>query len=132
MFKVKSMQRHLSSDIKKLTAILYLAVCGLSVAMLLLFPSTRLHNFGTHFRTPEVRRTIQSQTFLTQSDETCAHECAAESTPLPEFFTPADTIRTPLESDGREVIVELPFARLLHRMRLNRSSSGAQDPLLQA
>jgi len=126
------MGRRFTTTVKRLTAFLYLTVCGLSVAMLLLFPSAKVHNFGTHFRTPEVRRTTQSHSFVTQSDETTAHERLDDSTPLPEFFTPVDAVQNPLASDGREVTGEVPLVRLLHRMKLDSSGSGAQAPLLQA
>ena len=127
---LEAMGRQFTTSVKKLTAVLYLTVCGLSLAMLLLFPAAGMHSFGTHFRSPEVRRTTQSHSFFTQSDDAGVHERVAQTTPRPEFLTPVDAVLNTFRRDRTEFIPEISRACLLHRMRLDSSGSGAQDPLL--
>ena len=118
-----------SSGAKAIASFAHLAVCIVSIAMLLLIPATKVHHFGTHFRSPEVRRTAQRHTAIAHSDSS-APQRIAESTPLPAFFTPTETFSKTVALDS--VRHEIPLVRLLHRLKLNPSGSSGQDPLPQA
>ena len=114
-----------------LKAFLHLTACILSVAMLLSFPATRLHDFGTHFRTPEVRRVTERQTCVAQNDHH-AQERAVRSGLLPKFFIPTQTVSRIVLPDHFESRSEVSLPRLLNRLKLNRCGSSGPDPLLQA
>jgi hypothetical protein len=125
------MERRISSSLNSLTAFLQVAACIVSVAMLLLFPAAKVHNFGTHFRTPEVRRAIERHTFVAHSENN-THERVAQSVSLPAFFTPAESASKIVARDNFESPSEAPLTRLLKRRKLNSSGSGGQNPLLKA
>ena len=126
----ESMNRGASYGITLMTAFFRAAACIVSVAMLLSFPASGVHHFGTHVRTPEVRRAIVRHSSVALDDEN-AHERVAQCDLLPVFFTPSETIGkiTP-RSDFESPPVVL--SRLLSRLKLNPSGSSGQDPLLQA
>ncbi len=125
------MGTRLSSSLKSLSAFLRVAACIASVAMLLSFPATAVHNFGAHFRTPEVRRATERHTSVAHSDND-PHECVAQSGLLPTFFTPTATVSKIVPRDNFEPPSEVGLFRLLNRLKLNSSDSGGQDPLLRA
>ncbi len=125
------MEMRFLSATKALASFLHLVVCIVSLAMLLLVPATRVHNFGTHFRSPEVRRAAQRHTSIAHSDSN-PNERIAESTPLPAFFTPTETFSNTIALDSFVSYAEVPVVRLLNRLKLNPSGSSGQDPLLQA
>ncbi len=53
---------HLIGGFLRVSAFLRGSICMLAVAMLLLFPAVRPHNFADHFRAPEVRRSVAQNT----------------------------------------------------------------------
>jgi hypothetical protein len=124
------MERWISSSFDSLTAFLHVAACIISVAMLLSLPATKAHHFGSHFRTPEVRRATERHTSVAHSDNNTYE--VARSDLLPTFFTPTTTDSKIVPRDGFESLSEVPISRLLNRRKLNPSASGGQDPLLQA
>lgn len=125
------MGRSASFSFDSPTASLRIVVCIVSVVMLLLFPAAKAHSFGTHFRTPEVRRTAERHTCVAHSDND-PHECVAQSGLLPTFFTPTATVSKIVPRDNFEPPSEVGLFRLLNRLKLNSSDSGGQDPLLRA
>jgi hypothetical protein len=99
--------------------------------MLLSFPAARAHSFGAHFRTPEVRRAVERHTSIAHSDSD-APAGVAQSDPLPTFFAPTENAGSLMLPDKVETVSKVPLPRLLNRLKLNRSRSSGQDPLLQA
>jgi hypothetical protein len=128
---VSTMEMRFLSATKALASFLHLAVCIVSLAMLLLVPATRVHNFGTHFRSPEVRRTVQRHISIAHGDSNAPERIGAGA-PLPAFFTPTETFSKTVALDRFELHDEVPLVRLLNRLKLNPSGSSGQDPLLQA
>jgi hypothetical protein len=124
------MRRRASSNFHSLTAFLHVATCVISVAMLLSFPAASVHNFGTHFRAPEVRRAIERQTSVAQSDRT-TQELVAQGDFLPMFLAPAATTAKILSRENFESPSNVPPSGLLKRRKLNPSGSGGEDPLLE-
>jgi len=122
------MKRRVSSSFDSLTAFLHVAVCVVSVAMLLSFPASSVHNFGTHFRTPEVRRALERHTSVAQSEGT-TDELVARTDLLPTFFTPAETVSKIVPLDNFEPPSEVALSSLLNRRKLGSRGSGGQDPL---
>jgi len=125
------MGRSASFSFDSLTASLRIVACIVSVVMLLLFPAAKAHSFGTHFRTPEVRRATERQTCVAHSDEN-TQERVGHSDPLPAFFTPIETVSKIVPRDNFESLPDISLSRLLNRLKLNSSGSGGQDPLLRA
>lgn len=125
------MERRARFCFDSLTAITYVAVCAVIVAMLLFLPANRVHCFGNHFRTPEVRRTIERQTPVAYSTEN-ARERVARSELLPTFFAPTETSSKIVPLDNVESTRQVPLSRLLNRLKLHPSGSSGRDPLPQA
>jgi len=108
-------------------SVLRFAICLTAMLLLLSFPMTPAHRFSTHFRSPEVRRSLERHTFVASYD---AH---------PDI-EPSDINLAPTPEAQIEISVgvtllrafELPrpvsLARLLMRPKLG-SSAGGQDPL---
>jgi hypothetical protein len=120
------MEKSLSSAFNSLTAALHLAACVVGIAMLLSFPATRAHNFATHFRTPEVRRSVERNTFIAHG-ESSSPERIACSELLPTFFTPTETDRRITSPDNFALPSQVPLSRLLHRRKLNPARSNGPD-----
>jgi len=99
------------------------------VAMLLLFPASRAHDIGTHFRNPEIRRSTARHTFVAHSlDNT--REQLAQNNLQPVVFAPIVTDRQPASLENFDAVPQMPLARLLSRLKLNPAGSGGSDPLL--
>jgi len=122
------MKRRVATGAGFLKALFHAAACILSVAMLLSFPASKVHDFDAHFRTPEVRRSIERNTSVAFGHDN-AKESVAHSHLLPTFFVPAQTDR-PTTSRDTEKPFEAPRFRILSRLKL--SGSGGQDPLPSA
>ena len=99
--------------------------------MLLLFPAAKAHDFGTHFRQPEVRRTAERHTSIARSDNN-SQDRIAQSALLKQSFAPAKPDVKIVPRDNVDSTPEVFLARLLKRLKLNPSGLGGQDPLLQA
>ena len=130
-FMRQSMNRRLTRRLHSVTAFLHAVACVVSVAMLISFPAGNGHSFGTHFRTPQVRRAIERQVSIAHSDSNIRDQ-VAHSDPLATFFAPADPHPGMMARGHRESFPEVPLPRLLSRLKLNPSGSGNQDPLLPA
>jgi hypothetical protein len=109
------------------------ALSVIGIAMLLSFPMNRAHQFQVHFRTPEVRREIERNTFMAQPEVTGgerivhANHADAKIPPsvlaalvAPGFFKPV--------SDSPIVSEMLP-TRFLLRFKPAPKPSGGFDPL---
>jgi hypothetical protein len=108
-----------------------LSVIG--IAMLLSFPMNRAHQFQVHFRTPQVRREIERNTFMAQPEVTGgerivhANHADAKIPPSvlaalvgPVFFKPV--------SDS-PIVSEILPTRFLLRFKPAPKPSGGSDPL---
>jgi hypothetical protein len=122
------MKRRVSSSFDSLTAFLHVAVCVVSVAMLLSFPAAKVHNFGAHFRTPEVRRSTERHTSVAQSEGT-TDELVARAILFPTFFAPAESVGKIVPLDNFEPPSNAAQSRPPIRRKLCARGSGAQDPL---
>jgi hypothetical protein len=127
----KPMKSRSHKGLHSLTAFFDALACVLSIVMLLSFPAGRLHSFGDHFRTPEVRRTTQRHTYVAAEGQR-VQENAVRSDVLPTFFAPVETPVSLVSDRLFESPSEIPLVRLLNRLKLNPSGSSGQDPLLQA
>ena len=112
-----------------MTSLMRLAAGLVVVVMLLLFPVTRAHDFGTHFRNPEVRRSIARHTFVAQSHDNIP-ERIAHTNLRPVVFTPIVTDRQIAPLENFDAIPHVTLARILKRLKLNPAGSGGTDPLL--
>ena len=109
--------------------LLHLAACVASILMLLAFPIRPVHQFANHFRTPEVRRSMERHTPVAQPEAGPAESIAHQAV-LPALVAPVDTgdVITPIGEF--ELSSEIPLSRLLLRLKLGPSRAGDQDPLL--
>ena len=73
-----------------LTLFLQVPACIINVEMLPLFPSGEADRFGTHFRTPEIRRAAARHTSIAHSVEN-TQERVVQSDLLPTFFSPIES-----------------------------------------
>jgi hypothetical protein len=123
------MRSLLQSSIRSLKSLLRVVACVLSVAMLLSLVIAKSHNFGAHFRTPEVRRTTMRHTTAAHSyDSSC--ERVAHSNIQPARFAPIHLQREIIPLENFALASEVPLPRLLSRLKLNPAGSGGLDPLL--
>jgi hypothetical protein len=125
------MKLRVSARADFLPALFHAAACVLSVAMLLSLPASTVHDFDAHFRTPEVRRSIERTTSVAFGEDN-AGECLDRSNLLPTFFVPSEPDHHPTARDTVEKPFTAPRFRILSRLRLMSSGSGGQDPLLTA
>jgi hypothetical protein len=114
---------------RKAATLLNLAVCVVSVLMLLAFPLRSAHQFTDHFRTPEVRRSIERHTPIAHPDSRIADRIAHQAI-MPAFLVPVDIGEATFSVANVEVSSKTPISRLLLRLKLGSSRSGGQDPLL--
>lgn len=103
--------------------------CILSVAMLLSFPVARVHSFGPHFGTTEIRQNIVRHTFVagpeTGGAERMTHIDALAAIPTPAIVENVAKCLFPLA-----IVSDVPTFRILRHFKLGPSRSGSPDPLL--
>jgi hypothetical protein len=100
-----------------------------SVLMLLTLPIRSAHRYTNHFRTPEVRRTVERHTYVVHGNAGSA-ECVSHQdvlVPVRVSVDDGDAIKPAIDS---EIAPQIPISRLLLRLKLGSSRSGNQDPLL--
>ena len=123
------MRRFLKSCIPALVVVFELSISVVGIVMLLSFPANASHNFGEHFRTNEVRRSIVRHAFVAGPEadgaQTIARIDAQPTIPMPMI----------IESDSKplnvyELSPESSMVRLIQRFKLGPSRSGGSDPLL--
>src|SRR5579862_1509816 len=109
-----------------------LIACAVSIAMLVLFPAVTCHRYRTHFRPPEVRRSLERHTCVAPGGHN-AEEPAVRPALLPTFFAPDLVAPTATNCDRNvESSHEVPLRHLFNRLKLGPSGSSGQDPLLAA
>lgn len=123
------MRHFLKSFIRALALGFELSISVVGVVMLLSFPTNASHNFGEHFRTNEVRRSIVRHAFVAGPEadgaQTIAHIDAQPTIPMPVII---ESDSKPL--DSFELSSEFSFVRLIQRFKLGPSRSDGPDPLL--
>jgi hypothetical protein len=119
----------LHSKTRKAARLLNLAVCVVSVLMMLAFPMRSAHQFGFHFRTPEVRRSIERNTAFANPEPKPSERIPYQAV-RPALFVLVDTGDAPFPIAHVELSSNVDFPRLLLRLKLGSSRSGSQDPLL--
>ena len=109
-------------------AILRAAACVIAVAMLLEFPAYKSHQFKNHFRSPEVRRSIERHTFFAQPEVTGAEQTAHPDV-APPVLVPVATPDFSKPLANFAIASEPPVTRYLLRLKLGPSRSSESDPL---
>lgn len=102
-------------------------ICLSSLLILLTFPIERVHQFGVHFRTGEVRRMVERdipQAFGDSRplDPRARHEIVFALAAIPGLNT-VSRAGAPAEA------TEIPSFRLLSRLKLCSHNSGDSDSL---
>ncbi len=116
-------------SIRSLAAFLHFTAGVIVIAMLFAFPATRNHDFATHFRTPEARRSMQRH-IVTAHTRDGASERVAQSKIQPAIFVAIDAETTIAPIEDIDSFSRAPLSWLLHRLKLSPAGSGGQDPLL--
>jgi hypothetical protein len=99
--------------------------------MLLSFPVARAHNFGAHFRNPQVRRATERHSSIAHSDSGVPASITRGQL-LPTFFAPIENRSRLVTRENLAPESHIPITRLLNRLKLNPSGSDGQVPLLSA
>ena len=113
----------------KAATLFNLAACVVSVLMLLAFPIRQADQFTNHFRTPEVRRSIERHTPIAQPESGPAERIAHQAV-MPSVVMPVETGNVVDPVAKVDLSFQVPLSRLLLRLKLGSSRSGGQDPLL--
>ena len=123
------MRTFVKSFMRALAVGFELSISVVGIVMLLSFPANASHNFGEHFRTNEVRRSIVRHAFVAGPEadgaQTIAHIDAQPTIPMPVIIH-----SDPKPLDSFELSSEFSFVRLIQRFKLGPSRSGGPDPLL--
>jgi hypothetical protein len=98
--------------------------------MLLTFPANKPHNFHSHFRTPEVRRSIVRHTQLAQAEDSAA-ESVRHTALQPGIVPLLHIVETAVATTSNvELVPQALPTRLFLRLKLGFSLAGGEDPLL--
>jgi hypothetical protein len=129
ILEIEVLRNLLKSGGRAINASLRAVACILSVAMLLSFPVARVHSFGSHFGTSEIRQNIVRHTFVagpeTGGAEKMTHSDALAAIPTPVVVeNVAKCLFPPV------VVSNVPTLRILRHFKLGPSRSGSPDPLL--
>lgn len=120
----------LHSFIRRCVLLTRVSASLVAALTLLTFALPHAHQSTNHFRTPEVRNSIERHTFLNETRSDCSSRIGIEQDLLsPLLLTTVEDRMAKLETQ-RPVI--LPRAsRLLARLKLGpRSDSSGSDPLI--
>ena len=114
---------------QSLATVFRVSICAIGVAMLISFPTARAQHFRQHFGSTEVRQSIVRHTFVagpeTGGVEDVTYADAQPATALlPTILQLANRFRP------SEVVADVPMFRILQRLKLGPTRSGASDPLL--
>jgi hypothetical protein len=113
----------------KAASLLHAAACVVSVLMLLAFPMQRGHQYTSHLRTPEVRRSIERHTPIAHPEAGTAERIAYQAV-MPAVLEPVQTRDALKPVANFDLFPQIPISHLLARLKLGSSRSGGQDPLL--
>jgi hypothetical protein len=116
------------STARKVARLLNLAACVTSILMLLAFPIHSAHQFSDHFRTPEVRRSIERHTPIAHPDSGTSERIPHQAL-LPVLLMSPDYGEAIKPAPTWELASQIPSSRLLLRLKLGSSRSSSQDPL---
>jgi hypothetical protein len=123
------MQGVLHSVFRRSVNIIHLAA-SLSVAvMLFALPLPRVHQAIDHFRSPEIRRSIERNVFLERTTNDTSESLSSSHVELTGLFLANDEDRATFSTECT-FIPQIPLPRLLLRRNSGSSHSGIQDPLL--
>ncbi len=129
ILRAEVLQHLLKTTGRTISASLRALACILSVAMLLSFPVAKVHSFGPHFGTTEIRQNIVRHTFVagpeTGGVERMTHVDALAAIPTPAIVENVAKCVLPLAT-----ILIAPTFHTLRHLKLGPSRSGASDPLL--
>jgi hypothetical protein len=97
--------------------------------MLLTFPVGRIHQATDHFRSPEVRRSVERNVFLERTKSDASERVVPQKFKSPGLFLidTADSVKADKEFTPTP---QIPLTRLLLRLKLGPSRSSTTDPLL--
>jgi hypothetical protein len=109
------------------TAVAHVAACLIAVVMLLSLPAIRSHSFSTHFRSPEVRRSMARHTSVSPIHAEAKLQLAASEIE-PVIAIPA---QPPIPLENREEVARASIIETLHRMKLGPHSEADSEPHLQ-
>lgn len=123
------MRSRFPSRVRLLTALTQTAARLVVGVMLILFPATKAHDFGTHFRNPEVRRSVERHTFVAHSHDN-TRERMAQNNLRTASFAPIETDRQIALLENFDAVPRVPISYLLNRLKLHPARSDRQDPLL--
>jgi hypothetical protein len=118
--------------IRKCLRLLPLAASLLALVTLLCFPSQRTLDFVEHFAGRPVCRSVERHTFMGQSKGDATAQALPRPQPLESLVLieerGADHASNRLSAF--EAVPQVPLPLLLSRLKLAKSRSGSQDPLL--
>jgi hypothetical protein len=100
----------------------------LTLTMLVSFPLTKDHDFNSHFRNAEIRRSVTRHTFISQpEDHTLRQAVRPDIRPISQIL-----IEIRDDKPGVKFIVVpcRPVRRLLLRLKSGPPGAGGQDPLI--
>jgi hypothetical protein len=115
-----------SSRIREL---LQMAAWAFGALVLLTFPMRSAHQYTNHFRTPEVRRSIERHIFVAHTNLDPAERISQQSV-LRTIVVPLDGQDAISPLDRSQFRSLIPISHLLSRLKLGSSRSDSQDPLL--
>jgi hypothetical protein len=114
--------------IRQLRPVVHAFVAAVVFAVLLVFPAARPHSLTNHFRTPEVRNSIQRHTSLGDTRTDVSPQIATEYNHVSDAFLLADGGVEPARRLNESP--PPPQFVLRVRMKLGNSRVNSTDPLL--
>jgi hypothetical protein len=107
-------------------------LCLFSLLMLVTLPIQRSHEFRVHYRSDRVRRTLEHHSELAQSAPGAVDRVVKEAwRPAEIWWIEPEPALTPVITTNEFTDrIPVPISKLLSRLKLGRSSSGGQDPLV--
>ena len=115
---------------RAITRFLSFAACLMSALMLLSFPvQIRPHDFNSHFRAADARRSIVGHTSVERVEVRGVDRVVKIGAwPLPFLVVEPEFKIRPLPS--AQLVSLIPRTRLFLRLKLGPSPSNSQDPLI--
>ena len=105
------------------------SACFVSLLMLLTFPIHHVHHFSDHFRTREIRSSIERHTFVGRSEADDGDQVdVREAFRVRLLLSYHSDVRK--FTNHPESPTELPSTRLLVRLKRGPSHRASADPLL--
>jgi hypothetical protein len=109
---------------------LRLAICLLSLLVLITLPAGRAHELQTHYRTTQLRQSFEGHAYVAQAEAGEFDQVSYEAS-LPSWSAWMRPDPAPAMQIYRTEPGAIPSPnRLLLRLKLGPPSSGSQDPLV--